>query len=74
MTEVNYENLHTSMYNSCPKCGGDSLVADHMDYSYDTAWRRVECQLCGFEYQEVFDFLHNEDFDMNVLDEHGNPL
>lgn len=53
-------------YPHCPECL-DLFFPDvwaEFDFNMDGSVRRtVTCQECGFKYDEVFVFSHNEDYD-----------
>jgi len=57
---------------SCPKCKSESLTADHFESDENCAWRVVTCDNCGFEWQEVFNFDHNENLNADELNENGD--
>jgi predicted Zn-ribbon and HTH transcriptional regulator len=59
---------------SCPKCQSELIDAGHFDSNEDYAWRVATCEICGFEWQEVFTFDHNEDLDTNELDDNGDVI
>jgi predicted nucleic-acid-binding Zn-ribbon protein len=67
-----------NQYSECPKCGNDewadSLLVDRWESDCEWVWRQISCGKCGFEWQEVYEFIHNEDFDANELDDKGNVL
>lgn len=45
----------------CLQCGSDELRAHHVYCDEDTAWRTIDCKDCGFQWNEVYTFSHNED-------------
>ena len=61
---------------ACPKCGGRQIIKNDFEISNGVeVWQTLYCDSCGFTWNEVFAFSHNEDFtDGTALDEDGNPL
>ena len=66
--------MSNKYYYECPKCGGDDFDVGSMEFDDDYAWRTGLCNSCGFEWQEVYNFDHNEasDGSCNELDNEGN--
>jgi predicted nucleic-acid-binding Zn-ribbon protein len=65
----------SKQYYKCPKCGSENFLCSDMETDDDYAWRICDCVDCQFQWQEVYQFHHNEDLDAcNELDEHGNPV
>jgi transposase-like protein len=60
-------------WNKCPKCKSEEISVTAFESDEDTAWRTATCDNCNFEWQEIFNFDHNEDFDCNTLDDTGEP-
>jgi len=58
-------------WNKCPKCDSEEITSCGFNSDEDTAWRICECNDCGFDWQEIFNFDHNEDFDCNTLNKLG---
>ena len=61
----------SKQYDVCPKCGSDNLDYDNFEHE-DSVWRNITCMDCFFSWLEIFEFAHNEDGDLNVLDDDGN--
>ena len=60
------------MWNVCPKCGGE---IEYEDYEFeDTIWQPQSCVECGFEWQTVYQFTHNETRDAIPLNNSGEEL
>ena len=60
-------------YYECPKCGCEDFNCSTMETDDNYAWRIVNCKKCNFEWQEVYQFNHNEDFELNILNDIGEP-
>lgn len=45
----------------CPKCESGYINAGHFNTDSCEAWRRVECESCGFEWDEIFVFSYWEE-------------
>jgi predicted nucleic-acid-binding Zn-ribbon protein len=65
---------NASMWNTCPKCGNDEPIYGHLDMDGDTVWQDVTCIGCGFKWQEVYEFTHNENRDGEKLDWKGDVI
>jgi len=68
-----------SQYYKCPKCGsddfGNGITGGDLEQDDGFVWKYYECD-CGFSWQEVYQFLHNEttDGECNELDDKGNEI
>jgi DNA-directed RNA polymerase subunit RPC12/RpoP len=62
------------MFYECPKCKSTAIPAEQFDVEGGIAWRAIRCEDCGFEWQEVFEFSHNENRDADELDADGNVV
>ena len=63
-------------YSDCPKCGG-TLNGGDWEADCEWVWRPITCENedCGFEYQEVYQFICNETLrDCEELDDNGNVI
>lgn len=45
----------------CLQCGSRDIRGHYMNCDEESAWRTIECEKCGFQWNEVFTFSHNED-------------
>jgi predicted RNA-binding Zn-ribbon protein involved in translation (DUF1610 family) len=46
---------------NCLNCGSKDITADYLNCDEVSAWRTIECNECGFQWNEVYTFSHNED-------------
>lgn len=56
------QKYNDSACNSCPNCGNDYLLSDHMETDGTSGWREVECNNCGTTFREVYQFSHIEEY------------
>ena len=54
-------NFKYTCHIECPKCGSIDINADTFEVEYFEAWRRVECQECWYQWDEIFQFRYNEE-------------
>jgi C4-type Zn-finger protein len=59
----------------CPKCNEYPRTYEDFNVDVDgTLWKTITCG-CGFKWNEVYKFNHNEDVDTcDWLDENGNLI
>lgn len=61
-------------FSNCPQCHSEDI--EYKDYEFDNEiWQPVECNHCGFSWQAVYKFSHNETVgDCFLLDDNGNRV
>ena len=51
----------SELQNACPKCGKERIMGEYANWDGNEIWRTVYCQDCGFKWNEIYTFSHNED-------------
>jgi len=62
--------MRKTMYNRCPKCHSRDLTAGEIENDGDM-WVRIDCDVCDFNWVEVYTFSHNETVNAEKLDNLG---
>ena len=60
-------------FDVCPKCGSKDIEYGSYEYD-DEIWQPQACNKCGFNWQAVYTFSHNENQDGIELDAKGNEI
>ena len=64
--------VQAEQWTRCPKCGSSIIYGD---YEFeDTIWQKCHCGFCGFEWQMVYIFSHQETREAVLLDDNGNEI
>jgi hypothetical protein len=60
---------------ACPKCGSKRIkIGDFENDTADFAYRNSQCVECNFDWQEWYQFSHNQDITTGVeLENDGTP-
>jgi transcription elongation factor Elf1 len=57
------ENITKYPLNNCPKCNSDNISGGPFEADGSSAWQDIECEKCGFGWQEVYNFAYLEEQD-----------
>lgn len=60
-----------SRWTKCPKCNNVDFNRGEVMFDEHDMWRENKCS-CGMNWYEVWEFSHNEDEDMLILDDNGD--